>query len=107
MEKHVSMARNAISGFIDAWDHLKKHKIVIRGKKNRKIRFIVWVAVVWVIWGNRNRVVFRGGLPNVEQMLTHVKGLIWGWTTNRLGDQSLIEFEEWIANSSSCLNLLH
>lgn len=51
-----------------------------------------------MIWFNRNRVVFRGALPNVSQMLSHVKGLSWGWRANRVGNQIHIDFKGWNNN---------
>lgn len=89
-----------------AWDHLLKHKLTSGGKKNSKICFMVWVAVVWVIWVNRNRVVFKGGLPNVNQMLHQVQGVIWGWIANRVVDQRWVDFEDWINNPLASLKLL-
>lgn len=89
------------------WEHLAQHRIKGGGKKNRRIKFLIWVAVVWIIWINRNRIIFRGGVPNVIQMLNYVKGLIWGWIANKLGNQVSIDFEEYWNNSLlSCINRL-
>lgn len=81
--------------FISCWQHFKSHGIIGCSKKQKKFRFIVWIAVVWVIWVNRNRIIFRGVVFNVQHLEHQVKALSWSWFSNRGGDSMHIVFSDW------------
>lgn len=64
-------------------------------KKKKKAQYLVWVETVWVIWINRNKIIFIGGLVNVSQMFEYIKHLSWGWYANRVGANTYITYENW------------
>jgi len=39
----------------------------------------VWVAIVWEIWAQRNKVVFNGGVVDLVEVfsLAQLKGWLW------------------------------
>lgn len=78
--------------FTCSWDHFLQHGTVTRSKKGSKFRFFIWIAAVWNIWINRNRIIFIGYTLNVSHMVDHVKALSWSWFSNRVCGEMQTDF---------------
>lgn len=50
---------------IEPLNHFIQHGIFYSGKRKKKVRYLIWLAVTWVIWGERNDVVFKGLMEHV------------------------------------------
>lgn len=58
---------------------------VISGKKNLKVRQLIWLTATWVIWGDRNEIVFQGVPVNTTIMFKRLVNLSWGWFVGKAG----------------------
>lgn len=54
-----------------------------------------WVATLWVIWINRNKVIFRGECWNLDDMEKHIKHLVWCWVAFKVDPNINVSFESW------------
>ncbi|XP_057418710.1 uncharacterized protein LOC130712911 [Lotus japonicus] len=64
------------------------------GSKGQKLGEIaIWLAIIWSMWGLRNRVIFKGGEVDTAQMLEQIQLKSWQWLTARLVDFSYSWFE--------------
>lgn len=45
---------------VEPLTHFLQHGGFYNGKKKKKIRYVIWLAVTWVIWGARSDVLFKG-----------------------------------------------
>lgn len=95
--------------FTGQWEHFQHVAASNGGKKAKKAQHLVWIVTVchvWVIWMNRNKIIFRGGLPNVSQLVEQIRHLSWGWFANRVGVNLSLTYENWCNDPSYCLSLL-
>jgi len=53
-------------------------------KKIRRGFWLIWHAVVWVIWRKRNDRIFNNKVKGVEEMVEDVKGMSWFWVLSKL-----------------------
>lgn len=75
----------------------------IGGSRRQKLGEItIWLAIIWTMWGLRNRVIFKGGEVDTAQMLEQIQLKSWQWLTARLVDFSYSWFE-WKMNPGMCL----
>lgn len=54
---------------LEGWNHFIQHGTNIAGKKEKGLRYLIWVAMTWVIWVVRNYIIFNGGAVNFPNML--------------------------------------
>jgi len=47
--------------------------------RNHLVRRGVWVVIIKSIWEQRNQVVFKGGVPDAEEILQNAQFLSWLW----------------------------
>lgn len=98
------------------WEHFVQHEINHGGKKRKKVRSLLWIAVVWVIWVHtnknifcvkkRNKIIFSVGMVNVSNIVNQIKLLSWGWFAIRVGRIFTLNYETWCNNPFDCLSLL-
>ena len=71
------------------------------GKKRKKIWKSVPLCIFWMVWKERNRLAFRGGVVNIQRLKSSFVCNLWNWAKVYLGEESfsLIGFLEWIAST--------
>lgn len=77
-----------------------------RGKKLKKVRYLMWCAVVWNIWSLRNKIIFQGGVASCSYILTQIKVSSWGWFIYREGRHTGLSFSDWCICPMDCLRAL-
>lgn len=85
-------------------DHFLRHGGFFTGKKRKKIRYVIWLAVTWIIWGARNEVLFKGNSPDVESIFNRVVVTSWQWVKERAGRNLSLTFASWSSSPVSSLN---
>lgn len=78
--------------FFLEWDRLKYCTTMwcpilrssIKGKKERGIKHLIWIAVVWNLRSARNKVLFRGEVVNMKICMSVIY-TAWGWFVARKG----------------------
>jgi len=74
----------------------------VRSKKLRRGAWLIWHAVVWVVWKARNNHIFNNIVPDVEDLVEQVRVLSWQWSMSRLKIATCL-FYEWCWNPRFCL----
>lgn len=69
-----------------------------------KVEFweLVWLAIIWVIWNHRNRVLFKDKKVDIGEMVEQVKLKTWLWIT-ALFPRFGYPFSLWFANPVECV----
>lgn len=68
-----------------------------------KAFWLIWHAVVWSIWKERNARIFKNQAKHFDEVLDEIKALSWYWAMSRLRKPSCL-FYEWTLNPKECLN---
>ena len=63
---------------------------------------LIWHAVVWSVWKERNARIFKNQFKRVDEVFDDIKALSWCWALSRLRIQSCL-FYEWTWNPRECL----
>lgn len=58
---------------------------LIKGKRRKGIKHLIWAVVVWKIWTARNKVLFKGEVVNVKSIINSIIYTSWGWFVARRG----------------------
>jgi len=74
----------------------------VRSKLFRRGVWLIWHAVVWVVWKSRNNWIFNNHIIGAEEMVDQIKVLSWHWSLARLNMASCL-FYEWCWNPHYCL----
>jgi hypothetical protein len=74
----------------------------VGAKKLRRGAWLIWHAVVWVIWTARNNKIFNDIYTEVEELVDQIKVLSWQWSLSRLKIVTCL-FYEWCWNPRFCL----
>lgn len=88
---------------IEGREHFIQHGFFLRGKRYRKVRHIVWLAVVWSLWTMRNKVIFQGTPADFIHVMDHIKMISWCWFIYREGTACSLCFSDWCSSPRSCL----
>lgn len=72
------------------------HNGLLKKKKGRKRGGIIWLAVMWSMWIERNAIIFKGYEPDFTRMLDLIKTRSWSWSNTFLGAKNT--FSEWCFN---------
>lgn len=63
----------------DIISHFLSHGALFRKKQHKEVRLLIWAAVVWCLWGARNKVMFTGETVSREEVVNQIKTLSWSW----------------------------
>ena len=74
----------------------------VSSKKLRRGAWVIWHAVVWVIWTSRNNMIFKAKTFEILELVDHIKLLSWQWCLSRLNIKTFL-FYEWCWNPRFCL----
>lgn len=76
---------------------------ILKGKRNRRGRHIIWMVVVWVLWITCNNSIFNGANVDLVDVVAKIKVLSWKWFANRKGRQCGVLYSEWCSNPVGCI----
>lgn len=107
---HVWMTINRWTGAMglmqnSGYNHFLQFADVLKGKKHRRGRHIIWMAVVWVLWLTRNDVIFKQQQVDLIDVVAKIKIFSWNWFVNRKGRHSGILYSEWCSNPLGCISI--
>ncbi|CAJ2675195.1 unnamed protein product [Trifolium pratense] len=71
------------------------------GKKCRKMFRMIWHTIVWLIWKNRNDVIFSNSSKEVNEVVDDIKQLSWRWSLSRSKINPCM-FYEWCMEPLYC-----
>jgi hypothetical protein len=63
---------------------------------------LIWHAVIWSIWKERNARIFKDQFKNFDEVFDDIMALSWCWMLSRLKISSCL-FYEWTWNPRDCL----
>ena len=71
------------------------------GKKRKKIWKSIPLYIFWMLWNERNRLAFRGGVLAIQKLKNSFLCNLWRWARLYSGESSLslISFLEWLTSS--------
>lgn len=76
---------------------------IFEGMIGKKFKYIIWGATVWVLWLNRNKILFQDGIFDQKAIMAHIKFTTWSWIVFRKGVKVSMAFDDWIADPFGCL----
>lgn len=76
---------------------------LMKGRKLKGTKHMVWIATVWSIWHARNKVIFEGSVFNVKNVVNHIKLVSWGWFIFRKGRKTKMNFGDWLNSPMGCM----
>lgn len=80
---------------------------LIMNDEDRKRRYVIWCATMWVLWLARNQVVFHGILKETEGLLMHIKAVSWSWIICPKGEYAGYSFSDWKVDPMGCISMFH
>lgn len=60
----------------------------VKGKSQRGVKHLIWIAVMWNLSRARDKVVFKGEAVFVISTVMSIKYVAWGWFVARKGRNS-------------------
>ncbi|XP_068487113.1 uncharacterized protein [Phaseolus vulgaris] len=83
-------------------NHLENFSLIHLSSKQNQVWRGVWVGIIRSIWEQRNQVVFKGGVPDPEEILQNAQLLSWLWLKNKT-TRFVYAYSDWILNPNECL----
>jgi len=71
-------------------------------KKLRRGFCLIRLASIWVIWKQRNEIIFNNGMVDIDIFIEKIKILAWYWSMSELKIASCLYYE-WYWNPRECL----
>lgn len=69
--------------------------------REMRSKWLIWHAVVWVVWKARNNRIFNE-IIGVDELVEQIKVLLWQWSLSRLKIATCL-FYKWCWNPRFCL----
>jgi hypothetical protein len=85
-------------------DHFLTFGGILKGKKTKGLRHIIWVATTWCIWRSRNNILFRGDSVNISSLFNQILYTAWLWFIGSLRSNVDFSFLDWCNNPLSCFH---
>lgn len=82
--------------------HYVQHGALFRGKRLKKIKFLIWHVVTWSIWLLRNTIIFRGGVFDFCGPMDLIKVRSWN-VLEMAVEKNICSFSDWCISPISCL----
>jgi hypothetical protein len=76
---------------------------IIKGKKCKKVKQLIWLATMWSIWRSRNNILFRGDVVNIITLVDQIKYISWFWLIGRVTHNANFSYAAWCINPLHCL----
>lgn len=80
--------------------HYEAHRRLFSGKQKKQRGAIIWHAVVWPIWIERNNVIFNNKITIETNLLDLVICRSWSWCISSLERHTL--FSDWCMSPTEC-----
>ncbi|KAL8533767.1 hypothetical protein ACS0TY_009966 [Phlomoides rotata] len=77
---------------------------LLEGRLSKKFLTCLWTCVVWLIWKQRNAVIFRNEQYSEERLIAELKGHLWSWTMAYVTRRRGVHFSDWNANPMHVLS---
>ncbi|CAJ2634841.1 unnamed protein product [Trifolium pratense] len=84
-------------------DHFLLFGELFKVKDKGRVRHLVWLATTWNLWKLRNKVIFKGEIPDISALLDSIKLFSWIWFNNRFGRNACCPFSSWCLDPISCI----
>ncbi|CAJ2673626.1 unnamed protein product [Trifolium pratense] len=65
--------------------HFLSFGLIIKSKKGKKVRHLIWLATTWCLWRTRNNILFRGDKADFSALLDQIRFISWLWFSGRAG----------------------
>lgn len=87
----------------DPIQHFIRFGMMLKGRKLKRLKHLVWIATIWGIWQTRNKVLFDGAVANISSIVHHIKQISWGWFASRKGRKTRLNYGDWLNCPLGCL----
>jgi hypothetical protein len=77
---------------------------LLKGRKFKRMKHIIWLATTWCTWRARNNIIFRGDLVNVSSLVNQIIYFSWLWFIGRQKINVEFSFQEWCNNPLECIH---
>lgn len=57
----------------DIQAHFMAFGKMIKGKKQKRVKHLIWLAAIWNIWLTRNKVIFKGEATAIPGLILGIK----------------------------------
>jgi hypothetical protein len=71
-------------------------------KKTRQGMIMIWCAAVWVLWNQRNQIIFSNGNSDILGAVEEIKLVSWKWWIGKSKSQPCLLYE-WLQEPRLCL----
>lgn len=72
-------------------------------RKQQRVWWAIWGAIVWTIWCSRNRLVFSHEAPDWDNLLDVIQWKAWIWISSEVKEFQCA-MVEWVMNPYSCIS---
>jgi len=83
--------------------HFQQFDVLTLNSKGNKLWKGVWVSIIRNIWDHRNKIVFRQGKVDVEEIFTMAQLNAWTWIKYKI-DKVNFSYSDWILCPIQCLH---
>ena len=87
----------------DIQAHFMAFGKLIKGKKQKRVKHLIWMAVIWNIWLTRNKVIFKEEATTILVMISGIKDCAWAWFKARQGRTCWVGWSDWYNCPMGCL----
>ncbi|PNX71113.1 pantothenate synthetase [Trifolium pratense] len=88
---------------VEGIDHFLLFGEFFKVKDKGHVRHLVWLATTWNLWKMRNKVIFKGDIPDTAVLLDSIKLFSWIWFNGRYGRNVCCPFSSWCLDPISCI----
>jgi hypothetical protein len=90
--------------YVSVTDHFLNFGGILKGKKTKGLRHIIWLATTWCIWRSRNNILFRGDSVNISSLFNQILYIAWLWFIGSLRNNVDFSFPDWCNNPLACFH---
>ncbi|KAH1243610.1 hypothetical protein GmHk_07G020657 [Glycine max] len=89
----------------DPTQHFLQHRFNNCTAKEGQIWRMTWAAVVWNVWGMRNRCIFQREVVDYERLKQDIKFSLWSWLKMAYSE-FIFSFVVWQTDPGTRLNII-
>lgn len=91
----------------DVISHFVEFGKMVKGRKQKGVKHLIWMAVVWNIWLARNKVIFQGEVASVPSIVSGIKDVAWCWFKARRGRNCGVVWSDWYNCPLGCFSSMY
>jgi hypothetical protein len=76
---------------------------VSSAKKQKQGMILIWNSVIWMLWRQRNCIIFENGIRDVAKVVEDIKVTSWKWWIGRANVLSCLLYE-WMQEPRICIS---